>query len=62
MAEQKTISNERLISLIKAFKEDQTDENWNKVLGEIVMNAQFLMPARLNPHAAPPGAGDCSLS
>ena len=58
MAEQKTISNERLISLIKAFKEDQTDENWNKVLGEIVMNAQFLMPARLNPHAAPPGAGD----
>ena len=60
MAEQQpvTVSNERLLSLIKTFKEDQTDEIWNKVLGEIVMNARFLMPARLNPNAAPPGAGD----
>lgn len=49
----KPIENPRLLTYIEDFKQNQNNENWNKVLGEIVMNAKFLMPARLDGADAP---------
>lgn len=41
------VANPVLIKLIRDYKQNKEEQVWNRILGEIAMNARFLMPARL---------------
>ncbi|MCI8361169.1 MAG: enhanced serine sensitivity protein SseB [Clostridiales bacterium] len=41
------VSNPTLLKLIREYKEGREDQVWDRILGEIALNARFLMPARL---------------
>lgn len=41
------VSNPTLLKLIRDYKQSKEASVWNQILGEIAMNARFLMPARL---------------
>ncbi len=45
--ERRPVENPRLKELIQAYKQDKQEETWKRILSEVVMNARFLMPARL---------------